>query len=132
MQQHATRRQGASDAPDEGTWGPMGDETYSERVTRLREERGWSKVELAERSGVPLRTVQSIEWGETKAPQRATRLALDAALGVEGDPERAQDDWPPDVRVFVEMVGAFLMAKPEAERLALIRALTRQIVGGRP
>lgn len=49
----------------------------------LRRRRGWSQEELAEASGVSVRTIQRLEGG--RPPGRATALALAAALEVDPD-----------------------------------------------
>lgn len=51
------------------------------RIRALRLERGWSQEQLAERSGLSVRTVQRIENGH--APGRSSSAALAQAFGVD-------------------------------------------------
>ena len=46
----------------------------------MRIRRGWSQVELSERSGVPQPMISEIETGSVKAPQVPTLYALARAL----------------------------------------------------
>jgi transcriptional regulator with XRE-family HTH domain len=55
----------------------------------LRRDRGLSRRELAERSGVALRTIARIERGDGGPPYRSTLLALARALGVSTEALRA-------------------------------------------
>ncbi len=50
-------------------------------LRELRLQRGWSQEQLADASGVSVRTIQRIEGG--RPPGRATALALAGALGVD-------------------------------------------------
>lgn len=109
----------------------MASESYGELVARIRDEKGWKQKDLAARAKVPLRTLQSIESGETQKPQRATRIALNEALGIEGDVQQERESWPADVQIFLDMMGAWLTSMPEGQRLSRMRDLTVQIVGGR-
>lgn len=54
------------------------------RVKELRQKRGWSQEELAENSGLSLRTVQRIEGGETE-PRGDTLKRLAESFGVSPD-----------------------------------------------
>lgn len=51
-----------------------------EEMKKIKEERGYSMVQLSEYSGVPLGTVQKIFSGETKAPRKSTLDALEKVL----------------------------------------------------
>ncbi len=55
------------------------------RIAVLREERGWSQEELAERSGVSVRTIRNLELGWVQNPRRSSVDRLADALGVEGE-----------------------------------------------
>lgn len=52
-------------------------------LRELRVRRGWSQEQLAEASGVSVRTIQRLEGG--RSPGRATALALAAALDVDAE-----------------------------------------------
>lgn len=94
-------------------------ETYGQTVRRLRKAMGLTQQGLADASGVPMRTIQDIE-ADRGNPQRATRLPLNQYLGIEGDVDQERAEWPNDVTVILDIVGAFLMKMtPEARRLWL-------------
>lgn len=57
-------------------------ETFRERLTRLRTERGWTQHELAARSGVPRGTIAGSEAGTKTDVQAQTVALLASALGV--------------------------------------------------
>jgi transcriptional regulator with XRE-family HTH domain len=62
----------------------LGGETIGERVARLRGERGYTQVELAEKVGIIQTIVSAIETGALKlSAEMAVRFAL--ALGVSTD-----------------------------------------------
>lgn len=75
-----------------------------ERLQSARERRGWSKRQLAERSGVHDSTILRIERGDTPNPGSETLRQLAAALGIPaaqltGDAPRL----PPPVRIFEDV-----------------------------
>lgn len=53
------------------------------RARELRESRGWTQAELAEKSGVRVATLSAIENGRTKGIDFDTLERLAAALGVD-------------------------------------------------
>ncbi len=55
------------------------------KLKERKKELGYSNKQVAELSGVPLGTVQKIFGGETKAPRRATYLAIKEVLYPERD-----------------------------------------------
>lgn len=62
----------------------LGGETMGERVARLRRERGYTQVELAEKVGIIQTIVSAIETNALKlSAEMAIRLAM--ALGVSAD-----------------------------------------------
>ena len=101
-------------------------ETYGQRVAQLREELGDTQEEFAERTGVPLRTLQDIENGKVTRPQRKTRQLLDAAFGL-ADLEPTFSNWPSDVDGFTKLLGAFLSALPEDRRTGFIDETIRRM-----
>ena len=60
------------------TWDAM-------RIAALREERGWTQEELAERSGLSVRTIRNLELGWVQNPRRSSVELLADALGVEDE-----------------------------------------------
>lgn len=51
-----------------------------EEMRKIKKEKGYTYEQIAEKSGVPLGTVQKIFCGETQAPRYATLQALEAAF----------------------------------------------------
>lgn len=97
-------------------------ETFGQQVARARKHRGWTQKELAARSGVKVRTLQDVEADRHQKPQRDTRLRLSETLGLLGDPEQERAEWDDDVKVILDITGAFLMTLNPAERLEWLRA----------
>lgn len=62
------------------------------RIAALRERRGWTQEELAERSGLSVRTIRNLELGRIQNPRRSSIDLLVDALGVE---ERREAAGPP-------------------------------------
>jgi transcriptional regulator with XRE-family HTH domain len=60
-------------------------ERFGERVLGLRGERGWSRRELARRSGLHEVHLSKVETGERKRLEADTIIALAQALGVSTD-----------------------------------------------
>jgi transcriptional regulator with XRE-family HTH domain len=58
---------------------------FGERLARLREARGWSQQELADRSGVPYITIYRCERGQHQEPRVSVAAKLARALGVSLD-----------------------------------------------
>lgn len=102
------------------------DETFGQLVYRLREERGWTQKQLAEESGVPVRTIQDIEKDLRGKPQRGTLLKLRRALDIEGDAVRERSEWPDDIATIVDIVGAWLMTQTPAERIRWVTEFARK------
>lgn len=102
---------------------------YGDTIRVAREAHGWTQGELAAESGVPKRTIQEIENGRVKRPQRATDLRLRQALDLEGEPTRERSEWPDDVAAVVDIVGAYMLTLTPAERIAWIADFVR---GDRP
>ena len=59
--------------------------TFGERLKRIREKRGWTLRELAERSGVPYETIYRCEHGTHQEPRVSVAAHLARALGVSLD-----------------------------------------------
>lgn len=105
-------------------------ETYGQLIARRRNELGWTQEVLADRSGVRRRTIQAIEAGETDRPQRATKLALNDALEIEGTPPPRQPDIPEDVEYIVAIVTTHLVRMGPTERLKWLRDVTQMDSSG--
>jgi len=60
-------------------------ETFGARLKRIREKRGWTLRELAERSGVPYETIYRCERGTHQEPRVSIAAHLARALGVSLD-----------------------------------------------
>ena len=56
--------------------------TLGERLHRLRERRGWTSQELADRSGVPYMTIYRLEKGLYQDTMTQTSVKLARTLGV--------------------------------------------------
>lgn len=100
------------------------------RVRNARKKRRWTQAELAENAGVSLGTVQNFE-GRKSAPQPENLRNMMRAVGLEVDDaevaEATRAEWPGEVQVFLDMMGAYLMSMQESERMTVIHDLTRQI-----
>lgn len=98
---------------------------YGDRIREAREAHDWTQEELATHSGVPKRTIQEIENGRVKRPQRATDLRLRQALDLEGEAPKERSEWPDDVAAIVDIVGAYMLTLTPAERIAWIAAFVQ-------
>lgn len=58
------------------------------RIAALREQCGWTQEELAERSGLSVRTIRNLELGRVQNPRRSSIDLLANALGVDREPQR--------------------------------------------
>lgn len=108
------------------------------RVRDARRAMRLTQAEVAKRAGISLGTYQTFETGRSM-PQAGN---LQAILDVFGDrfsadaadaaiAESTREAWPGDVRVFLDVMGAFLMTMSDDERLAFIHDETRRIIGSR-
>lgn len=103
---------------------------YARRLRAAFEKDPITGVALAERSGVPLRTVQDFMAGAT-TPQEKTLHKIARVLNVEVDAEAEWASWPDDVKTFANIVGLYLSRFPSPdERRARMDALTRTMVSG--
>lgn len=108
----------------------MQDHTYGHRVMQLREEQGLTREEFAERIGVPLRTLQDIELDKVQRPQRKTREKIDAALGANPAADTIAG-WPPEIKTFLRLIGAYLVARSEEQQEAFMEEVMRWIAANR-
>ena len=100
-------------------------QNYGDMIRAAREAHGWTQEELAAAADVPKRTIQEIENGRVKKPQRGNDLRLRQALHIEGDPLRERSEWPDDVAAIVDIVGAYMLTLTPAERVKWIADFVR-------
>jgi len=93
----------------------MPDGTYGHRLMQLREEKGLTRDEFAERIGVPLRTLQDIELDKVQRPQKKTRDKIDRALGASPESDTLAG-WPPEIKTFLRLMGGYLVNRTEQEQ----------------
>ena len=55
------------------------------KLIEIKEEKGYSSVDIAARSGVPVSTVYKIFQGQTEHPRKDTIEAIERALGLRGE-----------------------------------------------
>lgn len=101
------------------------------QVKQLRLARRWSQKRLAQESGVSERMIRDLE-ADRHAPQPANLKALLDVLIVDGDPEETRASWPEDVRLYLDILGAYLAALPEPERLPEMKRLIASIAERQP
>jgi transcriptional regulator with XRE-family HTH domain len=58
---------------------------FGKRLAKLREARGWSQQELADRSGVPYTAIYKVERGVHQEPRVSVAAKLARSLGVSLD-----------------------------------------------
>lgn len=101
-------------------------DTYGERLAHARDELGLTQEQFALRIGIPTRTLQDIEAGKVTRPQRLTREKIDSALNLQPEGATAAE-WPPDLRAFLELLGAFLFALPEDARTGYVQGEIKRL-----
>lgn len=104
----------------------------ADRVRAERRERKWTQQDLAREANVSLRTVSGFERREVE-PQAANLRAMLHVLGIEAEAgdaiaDETREEWPADVKVFLDVVGLFLVALPEDARAHVMHDVIRQIV----
>lgn len=97
-------------------------------IRPARKLRGWSQAQLADASGVGIRSIQSAEKAKpATVPSMATLSLMKHAL--ESDTHVcATSKWSPDVEVLLDIIGMFLESLEGEERQAWIDRLTRTVV----
>lgn len=105
-----------------------------EAVRARRKNLGKTQGEVAEAAGISLRAYQAFESGET-TPQPANMTAILQAVSMDtGGAEIAAEtraQWPTDVQVFLDMIGAYLASLDEDARLVAMRGIGGQIFTAR-
>ena len=95
-------------------------ETYGERLAAELERAELRTLkDQAEAIGIPERTLQDILADKVEKPQLKTRRKIDAWLGARLEGETA-GEWPKDLRVFLDILGAYLFNLPSEDRQAFI------------
>jgi transcriptional regulator with XRE-family HTH domain len=64
----------------------------SRQIVALRGQHGWTQEQLAERSGLSVRTIRNLELGRVRNPRRSSLDLLADVLGLENEPERNPAD----------------------------------------
>jgi transcriptional regulator with XRE-family HTH domain len=99
---------------------------------RRKDELKLTQEQMAARAGVSLRAYQNFETGNGW-PQPSNLSAILDAAGVElpdAVAAAARDEWPRDIKVFLDMLGAYLDTMTDEERLAFIHRMTREVFNG--
>lgn len=94
-------------------------------IRSARKARKMTQQQLAAAAHISLRTVASIERGE-HATQSGNVEAVLRVLDLDVDAERARSNWPAEVTVFLDMMGAYLSSLPESQRLTRIGEIVRR------
>lgn len=103
---------------------PAGPAWDAGRIAALREAHGWTQEQLAEHSGLSVRTIRNLELGWVRNPRRSSLDLLAHVLGLESEPPRPAErgdalHWRGPQPPGSELVGD----DAEHERLAhLVRA----------
>lgn len=100
---------------------------------RRKDELELTQEQMAERAGVSLRAYQNFENGKGWPQPANLRAILDAA-GVDSIPDAVavatRGEWPRDIKVFLDMLGAYLATMVDEERLEFIHRMTREVFNG--
>lgn len=108
-------------------------ELHERARERRRKEMHKSQREIADEAGVALRTYQAFEAGRS-TPQGGNLTAILRVLGLEPEAaseeraEETREEWPGDVRVFLDMMGAYLVTLDQSERDRYMYEQTRRII----
>lgn len=103
------------------------------RVRDRRKELKLTQEQMAERAGVSVRAYQNFETGNGWPQPVNLGKILDAA-GVDMDTDAVavatRGEWPRDIKVFLDMLGAYLDTMGDQERLEFIHRMTREVFNG--
>jgi len=88
------------------------------QIAALRERNGWTQEELAERSGLSVRTIRNLELGRIQNPRRSSIDLLTSALGMVGEREATGPLERPRWRGPQPPGAAIVGSRAEHERLA--------------
>ena len=88
------------------------------RIAALRERHGWTQEELAERSGLSVRTIRNLELGRIRNPRRSSIDLLTTALGIVAERDDAGPLERPRWRGPQPPTTALVGSRAEQDRLA--------------
>lgn len=104
------------------------------RVRTERKNRGWTQQDMADRANMSLRAYQGFE-SRKSSPQGANLRAILRAVGMSADQEdiaeATREEWPRDIKVFLDMMGAYLDTMEPDVRLEVMHTITRQVFESR-
>lgn len=88
-----------------------------------------SQQDVADAAKMSLRAYSDFENGKSQNPQgdRLERILAHVGIADDETATETREGWPADVQVFLDMLGAWLSTKGEAERLEIIHEQTRRI-----
>jgi transcriptional regulator with XRE-family HTH domain len=102
---------------------------FAEWLQGARGEAGLTQEELADETGVHVNTIKNLEAGKTKRPSAQTIASLRNRLGTgPSTPVEVREEFDRHTRSFLDLMGAYLMALPEDQRLDKIFDLTRYLL----
>lgn len=105
-------------------------EELRKRARERRKELGLNQAEVAERAGMSLRAYQNFEAGTTK-PHEDNLDGIIRALGLSEEQEvvaeETRSEWPRDVQVFLDMLGAYMATLSDEDRMRFMQEQTRRI-----
>ena len=100
------------------------------RARDRRKELGLTQKQMAERAGISVRAYQNFENAKGW-PQPTNLEAILGATGVDSTPDAiavaTRGDWPGDIKVFLDMLGAYLATMDDEQRLESIYRMTREV-----
>jgi len=107
----------------------------AQQVHDERKRRKLTQRELGEMVGVSKNTIGNFETGKSY-PQRSHINQIARVLGItldenEEPPPSTLDEWSPDVRVALRVIGLYLESYDEADRDERIREITRSVMARR-
>lgn len=97
---------------------------FARRLTEKFRSLGMTQEQLAEESGLGLRTVSSFARG-AGVPNETTLVAIARALGI--DPAEARAQWAERVQIFLDLMGVWLHALPDVEQRLMMLSIAKQI-----
>ncbi|MEU0150098.1 helix-turn-helix domain-containing protein [Streptomyces sp. NPDC006288] len=88
----------------------------SRRIAALRMQRGWTQEELAEYSGLSVRTIRNLELGRVQNPRRSSVDLLVNALGVTGEQQQSNESPEPARWRGLQAPDSALVGNPSANQ----------------
>jgi len=105
-------------------------EAYAQRVREVFSEQlrssGMTQEDLAERAGVPLRTLNGMLRGES-VPNDPTLLPVMRVLGIAPTPDQVRESWAEPVRTFLDVMGVFLSRVDPLEQRQIMHEIAERI-----